>query len=199
LTALAVIAIVLGSFGVLGGLQRVAGLVLQPALSQMGRIRDNPNASPQMQQQVARQRAMQDDMQRVQRSWNPVMWVIAPTSIVFCTCLIIGGALCIKLSRTGRKLLVGTCIAGLAFDMGRGAADVLMTMQISRVMQDHMASITGGDPGAEMATGVMSATMGMGLAFAGAWVVLKVAYHLWVVIYLTRRPIEDLFERGIGI
>lgn len=198
LTALAVIAIVLGSLTGLGGLQKMGGLAFQEALNQLGRIPDDPRATPEQRERLVRQRELQDEMQHVQRSWNPVNWVVAPTSVLFGACLIIGGVLCIKLSRTGRKLLIGTCLAGIAFDLGRGAADVLMTMQISRVMQDHMESMTAGSPGGDMATGMMGAAMGMGLAFSGAWVALKVGYHLWGVIYLTRRPIEDLFERGIG-
>ena len=196
LTALAVIGIVLGSFTTLGGLQKMAALTFQQALNQLGQIRDDPRASPEHRQRIERQQRMQEDVQEIQRGWNVVNWIFAPLSILFGILLIVGGTLTFKLSRAGRKLLVWTCVAGIAFDISRGAADILMTLQISRVWQGHMSQMTAGSPGSDMASGMMGAAAGMGLAFGGAWVALKVGYYLWGVIYLTTERMKNLYEKG---
>ncbi len=198
LTALAVIGIVLGSLTGLGGLNKMATLAFQDALQQMGQIHDDPRASTEVRQRLQRQQRMQEDIQEVQRGWLPIHWALAPTSILFGVFLIVGGALSLKLSRTGRKILIWTCVVGIAFDMARGTADIMMTLQISRVWQEHMTEMTAGTPGSEMASGMMGAAAGMGLAFGAAWVALKVGYYLWGVVYLTTDRMRDLYEKGIS-
>ncbi len=196
LTAIAVIAIIIGSLIGLRGVYTMGLLAVQDTVMRLGQIQDDPRDSPEMRERIERHRRMQREMYAVERAWKPVNWALAPLALFFGIALVSGGVLGLKLSRFGRKLLVACCGVGIGLDVLRFAVAVLITLQKSEAMRAIMSEVTADQRSAEASTNMMGAFMSLGFAFGGAWVAIKVGYYLWGLIYLTRRRVRHLVEYG---
>jgi hypothetical protein len=194
LSLIAILAILLGILIILRGGYSIAELTFQDFLFQIGEIPERPNASPELREQIAQGNQVRREVLEIQRAWNPINWALAPLAAIFGIVLIVAGQLCFKISRFGRKLMVATCLVGIAFDLARASAAILLDIQKTELIQGYMVRSADAAPGD---TEVMGAAMGLVVAFTATWVFIKALFYLWAVIYLTRARVRDLFELGV--
>lgn len=204
LTALAIISIVLGALITLNGFWQVATLAFQEPLQNMNLMFMEQPGVPE--ETIERQREMMEASFAVQREWRPFNWAMSPVSFLFGIVLIIGGSLCVRVNPAGRKLLAAACGFGIIFGIVREVGAVMMQLQISQVVQDHMTAMVdqSGDEQAEaIMSGMMGATMAITVAFGGGWLLVKLGIYIWGLVYLSLRgtravfegpPVEELFK-----
>lgn len=195
LTALAIISIVLGALITLNGFWQVVSLAFQEPLQNMNLMFMEQPGVPE--ETVQRQREMMEASFAVQREWKPFNWAMSPVSFLFGIVLIIGGALCVRVNPAGRRLLATACAFGIIFGIVREVGGVMMQLQMSQVVQDHMVAMMdqAGDEQAEsIMSGMMGATMALTVAFSGGWLLVKLGIYVWGLVYLTRSGTRSIFE-----
>ena len=82
----------------------------------------------------------------------------------------------------------------------RGRGEVILGLVVQQDMQEAMAIMMssatppGADPQLDrMFDGIMRASAWTGVCFAIAWVLGKLGYYLWGVLYLRRPQVRSLF------
>jgi len=197
LKVLAIVVIVLGSLVALNAFWQTITLAFQEPLQQMNMMfMDQPGVPEET---VARQRQMLEDSFEVQRDWRPFLWAVTPISFVFGIVLILGGAWCVRINPAGRRVLTYACAFGILFAIVREVGAILMQLQMSQAMREHMSTMvsTGDEQAAAFMSSMMGATMALTVAFGGGWLLIKLAIYVWGLVYLTRESIRAVFEGPI--
>jgi len=201
LKVVCVTAIVLGSLLSCTGLLGVGGLAMQGVMAnQQERALAELEGDPAQGGFLAFNQQLQD----LQRRWLPVSATLAFGHIVIAVALIVGGALTLALKPGGRSLLMTTLGLGAVFELARTGFESYLAVQTQEVMQ-RMTLAAGPDPGSGGSppgmpdVGMfMAVGMGVSLAMAGCWGLLKIAFYLWSLFYLRKPGTRDLFA-GTGL
>jgi hypothetical protein len=221
LTVLSIVAIVLGSLTLMMALWQVVALAVQEPLQRanmrMIQPPPMPGATPEAQQRSERvtdvQRRMMEQSFAQQRAWAPFQWAVSPIAAVFGVFLILGGAWCLKGNPAGRRVLAYTCAFAILFSIVRDVGVMMMQLEISQSMRDSMQELfeevtpepaPGVAPGGpdprqieQMMTGFMGAASAIGVGFYGMWLLLKLSFFVWALVYLTREQTRRFYEGGL--
>jgi hypothetical protein len=195
LTAICVIAIILGCLSTCGTLYGYAGAAFTPMMQSWQQQQMNAGgfgASPQFDEM---QRAQQEMTAEMQRFTLPGL-ALSTLGALIGLALLIGASLALSGKPVARGLLVMFGV-GIAFEVLHAAAGVWLQIQTQELVQRYMGrmmsmSQTPGSPPppAEIDT-IMSATMGasmaIGICFAVGWALAKITYYGWSIAYL-RKP-----------
>src|ERR1700758_1259547 len=110
LTAVCVLAIVLGCLGLISGLTRLVALVAAPQLNE-ALIKQMPEEQARLQSELVAQ------TNAVTARWKPVLYLLCLAHFVFAGCLLAGAITTLQWKPSGRKLLAATLLAGIAFEL----------------------------------------------------------------------------------
>lgn len=216
LTALTVGAIVLGSITLLVALAQIASLAVQGPMQQASlRSMEPPTFPGQTPEQLERntrvtevQRQMMERAYAIQRRWAPFQWAVTPVAAVLAVVLILGGAWCLRGNPAGRRVLAYTCAAAILFSIVRDVGDIMLQLESSQSMGDSMAEFTRelqagapaspNGPTSQQLEGLMTGVMGVATAasvgFGATWLLLKLAFYVACLVYLTRGSMRRYFE-----
>ena len=194
LTAICVIAIILGGLGLLTS---VGGLVSQIFLPWIQSTFSTPaTGSGPMQVQAE----MQGEMNQVGSKFRAVNIVLAAAQLPLTICLLAGGIMALNGKRLGRKILAGACLAAIAFVVAHTVVAMIVQWQTVGVMSRFMPKMIAAQPGGanvqqaeQMVTTIMSISGYVGMAIVGAIALTKLIYYGLSVAYLNRQSTRAFF------
>lgn len=195
LTAIAILAIVLGILGSCGGLWGIGGALLQGSLQQAQEGWMESSGMPA--EQLEAQRAMQERIEEIQRKWLPFTVTHQSLNLLASALLLAAGVMLLRTNARAPGVFLGAVGANVFVDLAGGILGVVVQQDTQEVMQQMMADIAAGSPEApgadRMFEGVMQASAWLGVCMAGGWLLLKVAYYVWGVVYLRKPEVKRLF------
>ena len=180
--ALAILAIILGTLGFLGG---VFGLVVQAVNPKGGFEQKDPKLKAQSEE-------LQRRLQELQERHRPLIRISLPLGVLASLLLVAGGVSALKVQ--GRGLVLGSLAINVLVDAFAAALGITMQMQSAKIMRwyfNETASASNLPPA--FAGGMWFATLS-GVAFALLWVLAKLAFYVWGLIYLGRPQVRAAFS-----
>jgi hypothetical protein len=197
LTAICVIAIVLGVLGILGGAYGVLWLIMAPFVTQLLVPPAGPGFPAEMRESQLRLHA---EIQGVMYRYIVPLAVLMGISLIAAVAMTVGGFKALKLKGLGRLLLLAGFTLGVAYEIGNGWLQFAMTPESVAVMQrslDDTLQSTPDGPGRQHMKRGMEISLGIGkfagITFAVVLGVVKLAYYLFSLIYLNREPVRILY------
>jgi hypothetical protein len=199
LTALCVVAIVLGALGLINSLMSTAGLLAGPHLQKAMRSQSSPGMSEEMQKA---QNKMQDEMYAVQgKYWWPIAIALLLRAGV-ALLLLIGGIRALGMSEGGRQLLLVAFGVTLPFELAHAILQTMIMLENMTAMHGFAEALSNEMPkdgppqmGNFIQT-VMQGTLIASLVFMYLWTLVKCGLYLWGLLYLRRDRIKALFQPG---
>lgn len=194
LTALCILAIVLGALGLMTGLLGLAAAALQDPLQKLaaGIQPEQGEEAARMQQQVA------DESRDFAKQHFVRNLVFSLARLVVASCLLFGGIFALRLNAAGRKILLFAFAAGILFELFQiwpmievlGFTDRVMEMQQQMVGN----APNGGDAAGTMRLMAKMVAV-MQVAMMGGMLLTKIACYGFGLWYLTRPHISALYVR----
>lgn len=197
LTAIAIIAISLGTLGACGGVFGIGGLLIQGPLEESQRRMLEGSGVPT--EQLEAQRAAQEHMTAVQREWMPFSLTHASLNVIASALLLVAGIMLFRTSRSAPTIFLAAVALNLLVDVGGGVLGILVQQDMQEAMAMMMTSAAppGADPQFErMFEGIVRASAWTGVCFAVVWMLAKLGYYVWGVLYLRRPQVRALFGRA---
>jgi hypothetical protein len=197
LTALCILAIVLGAFGVLSGLGGIAAAALQGPMQNMV-----AQLQPQQGKEAARvQQQIADESREFAQRHIVRNTLFSLARLFVASCLLAGGILTLRLHPQGRKILIVAFSAGIVFELAQIWPMVEVIPFTQRTMQLTMEAQQKGMPGkgqnAEDAAAMMrimvKAIAAMQVVMMAAMLLAKSGFYAFGLWYLTRPRISTLF------
>lgn len=198
LTAICVVAIVLGVMGLISsswkGVNLVAGRAIQAAITSMA-----PQPDPKM---AKAQQEMNDAIWEETEKFIIPSIVLTTAQFGICFALVFGGIKSLGLTGLGRQVLVWACCLIVLFEIGQFVTFVFMQIRMVPVMEVHMSKIFEGTPNAppggdELFGTMMKFGVIVGLIFQGGWALIKVVFFGVAVWYLRSHRIVGLFKSTV--
>lgn len=198
LTAVCVIAIVLGGLGLCTSLFGLASLAFQDKIEKFSMQQQPPAGMPNgmFKSQMEMQKKMQQKMLEVAHRYRGVNLGITLLNLLFASSLLVGGIMTMKLNPTGRTFLAAVFLAVIVFEIVRLVITVFMQLDMAAAMS---AAFQGG-PGTDQATALLATSMkvgtfvGMGIGFVLA--LGKIIFYGIGASYLGRSKVRQLFGRA---
>lgn len=197
LTALCIVAIVLGALGILSGAAGAAGMAMRSRIEAFTeQIQDDEDAA-KLQRRVS---------QRANAVWeeHPIRtWSLVAGKLVVATLLLAGGCLALKLKPAGRTILLGAFATGILFELLQTAPNIQAVNASYEAMHQAMEeSLSNGEqrpPGFDQTiAAIVKASVIMQILMAFAMLVGKCAYYAVGLWYLKRARIAASFSRRIS-
>jgi hypothetical protein len=201
LTAVCVIAIVLGAMGVGKSVLGLGGLATKKTLENAVKMPRQPGMPDGA---VEAQAEMQKKMQAVGDRYLGLNAAIAVLNLLFSACLLGGGIMTLKLNPQARKFLIAAFAAAIVFDVAQTAVTIFVQLQMVTVMSETMpramaaATPRGGPPPEELATFTMVLTKVVSfvmIAFYAALGLAEVVFYGVGARYLCRPNVRRLFPQ----
>ncbi len=202
LTAVCVIAVILGGMGLLGSLAAIAGLAAGSRLQQAMTM--SPQG-PGRDKLVEVQRAMQ---QRIQAVTDRYWWPNAGFALFnagLAASMLAGGIMALNRARGARTLLITVFAVAILFEISRSILQVFMQWDMAVVMSDVLprmmettapANGPNAQQAAAMATVIAKASIIAGLAFTLILSVAKLSYYTVGWSYLRRPAVRHWLENA---
>jgi hypothetical protein len=187
LKAVCIIAIVLGGLGILfscfGAFGLIAGQATQSAFEMPG---------PAGGDMAQAQREMQTQIMEATRAYQPYLIVSVLLHVFAAIALLFGGILALKVSATGRLVLLAGCALATLYELVQSVLSVLVQSQTLPITQKYMEqALPPGGP-ANLPPGFSKAMVVVMLVFAGIGLLLslvKIVFYVFSIIYLQRAHI----------
>ena len=196
MTAICILAIILGALGLMMALFGSVALAFGERFQQMVQGMSTVGQPPGMKEV---QLEMQKAMQAVQDRWFVAIALQYALHFVLAFALILGAAKSLQMDSFGRRLLAGALFAAIAFELLRLIPTMAIQMGTMDVMQEYMQHImqASAPPGKAMpqqaqiamAT-MMKGSMAVGIAFTLVFVVAKIAFYTAAGIYMNKPHIR---------
>ena len=197
LTAVCVIAIVLGGLGLCGSVLGLGSLAFQDKIEKFSMQQQTPAGMPDgiLKNQMEMQKKMQQKMMEVTHRYRGITLGTTLLNLLFATSLLVGGIMTMKLNPTGRTFLVTVFLAVIVFEIVRLVITVFMQLDMAAAMTAAFQGGAGANQGAALlATSMKVGTfigMGIGLVMALG----KIVFYGIGASYLGRQKIRQLFGR----
>jgi hypothetical protein len=202
LTAICVIAIILGVLGVITALMGIVGAVAGQAM-QKAMAPSMPQNMNEEAQQV--QEEMNEAIQEVGQKFMVPNVVSIICSLTLAIGLIVGGSQSLKIKPSGRTILLMVFSIAILFELVRGGFQIYVQMQILAVMDEFWPRIVEtsaaqqGQGGPDLET-IMSVlwmvTKVSAYVFTILPVLLKAGYYVIGALYLGRENVKRLFDQS---
>jgi hypothetical protein len=200
LTAICIIAIVLGALGLLASLKALAGVAFQQAASEAFVMQQQPGVSPEFVE--ANNKMQQEALEVTHRFWGLTAGV-ALANLAISAGLLAGAILMLKMNDKARGFLVAVLAVAILFEVIQACVYVFMQLQLAPILSESMptmmkSSVPAGQPGAqqiaEMGTVVAKAAIFAGIAFQMVFGLAKLIYYAVATRYLCKPRIRALCE-----
>lgn len=202
LTAVCIIAIVMGVIGAFTNLLGVIGMVIQPYMSDFMQMfmSGMPGQPAQVQQQLEQQRVIMDDMAAIQQQWMPFIVAAMVVLMAAVLCMIYGGIQGLRLKPKAHWWMIGGMCAAMLHGMINGYYTYGTQRDSHPVMVRHMNQTlqAGGAPAPPAARAMTNSAMqfgtAIGLVFIILWIMVKCCLYGSCIWYLLTPKIRQLFE-----
>ncbi len=198
LTAICVLAIVLGALGLMTGcfglLSQAFNQQIQTGLAgiqagdnkELGEIQNEMNA-------------------KVLTASAKYAWLnklLAVVQFAVAGSLLAGGIMSLKLRPLGRKLLLSAFVAAIVFEGARLYPTMAVQREMAPIMAEYMPRMMkaqappGGQPPGmhEAMSGIMSAAMIVGMVISVGMVAVKAVFYVIGIVYLRKPSVAQLFK-----
>lgn len=194
LTAIAVVAIILGCTGVLGAAWGLLGTAMQAPLTKaqeglLERAGDTEMARAQLH--------MQHQLFEAMHAWMPYTLTAHVLNLLASALLLAAGILLLRWAPAAPRLFKAAVVGNVLADGAGAAIGTLMQIQTMSVMAHAMPFAAGGQNDAQfqrVIEAMMKATGWVGACFAGVWLLLKLGYYVWAIYTLKQPEMQRLFE-----
>jgi hypothetical protein len=192
LTALCVLAIVLGALGMLNAFIGSVAAAAGPRLQAMVQPRPMPGTPPEMQQV---QQDFQDATNAIQAKYKVGIFASLLFRFAAGLLLLVGGIKAISLRESGRRRLLLAFGVATCFELANAILQSMVNLEMmtaaNSVVDGFLQSASGeGIPGIRTAVkGVLIGSM----VFAYLIVLAKVALYVGGIVYLQRPKVRELF------
>lgn len=194
LTAICIIAVVLGVLGlfsgVLKGVNVLFGAEMQQAFGSLGAMtQEAAKAQQEMQAAVAAE---------IER-FAVANGILCVAQLVLCGGLVYSGLKTLALKPAGRKLLLAICACLLVFEIGQLIVFVFQQLSMSPIMELYMPRMmqapNGNNAGTEK-IGQIVARMSiiLGIVMQCVWTLTKFAFYAVAIHYLRKGKVVALFQ-----
>lgn len=203
LTAICVIAIVLGAMAILGSLGGLVSLATQPMIEKMAARQQ----AGQPAQAVELNQKFQKAVQAVYNRHKGLIVGINAVNLAFGLSLLIGGILAIRLSPKSRAFLAVVFTSAIIFEIVAASILVPTQLEVGKITTEWMprimeASIPPGQPQnaqvarqvAQAGAAIAKASVFVGIAVTAGFALAKVIFYCIAVCYLGRENIRKLFQ-----
>lgn len=195
LTALCVIAIVIGVLGLMNGILGVVGTLFAEQFQTMFTPPGGGGMPPDMQ---AIQDKFQQETMAVQEKFFLGILAAAILRIAVAAALLVGGVQCLGLKESGRQVLLLACGAAVLFEIGHAVLQSLVNMEmmtaVNGFMQNFLEAMPQGKgPPPEVFMNIMKGSLIAGFVVQYLIALLKIAFYVWGVLFLSRQAIKALF------
>ncbi|MEX2118203.1 MAG: hypothetical protein WD847_01230 [Pirellulales bacterium] len=199
LTAVCVLAIVLGALGLLTGLVGIVGMLAAPAMQNLF------SGMPGMNDEFTKvQMEMNAEMMAVAQSRPVLTWSLYIVHLMVASTLLVGGILAVMLKPVGRRLLLGVFVGAIVFELVRIVPTVIMALENMAIVEEYMprlaeASNQGGQapPGMDQTMGAFAKVGAIvGLVAAVAMMLFKCAFYVVGTLYLSKPRIVALYSQA---
>lgn len=197
LTALCILAIVLGAFGILSGLGGIAAAALQGPMQNMV-----AHLQPQQDKEAARvQQQIADETREFSQQHIVRNTLFSLARLFVASCLLAGGILTLRLRPQGRRILLVAFSVGIVFELAQiwpMVTDIPFTQRMTRLsLQVHQKQMTGqgqnADDSAAFARVLLKAMAALQVAMMSGMLLAKGGFYGFGLWYLTRPRIAALF------
>jgi hypothetical protein len=199
LTTLCVLAIVLGSLGLMNSLVGAAGVVGGKMIQSIFQPQAGAGIPDDMQKA---QKEFQDSMNAVQDKY---FWATIPAlgfRFVAALLLLIGGIKSLSLQESGRKTLLIACAVAVVFEILHAILQSVINLDMMTAVNSYVEKLSDAMPSggkeADQVRGVMGtvvrASIIGGLVLAYFIALLKIGLYVFGLIYLQRERIRALFQ-----
>jgi hypothetical protein len=209
LTAICVIAIILGGLGVITGLMGIGGLLGGQAIQKnLAPSFPQPAGAPigeTHEKMMEVQGEMNDKIYAVGRQFILPNAIVLTLHVAVAVFLIVGAVQCLKLKAVGRTILIATFCFAIPFEMARSGFQLYQQMQIMAVMEVYFPRMMEAatppdapeapDMGAMMNV-MMSAMKAASYGMIIVFLLVKGIFYAIGAMYMTRRKVRELFERA---
>ena len=197
LTAVCIIAIVLGGLGIFASLSAFTMSLVGNQVQQFQQQFAAAGSPPEVQQVQAEMNA---ETMRIANRFRLANVGISLTHLVVAGCLLLGGIWALQLKEKGRRLLWAVCLVAIVFELARSVPNVLMQMENAALMEEYMPRLmqaqTPGDQDAQVAEfGRMFArfSMIMGWVIFAGWLSLKLVFFAVAARYLWSPRVKAIY------
>ncbi|HXT59609.1 MAG TPA: hypothetical protein VN699_13295 [Pirellulales bacterium] len=183
LTAVCVIAIVVGVLGVLSGLSQIANLTVGGRM-QSAMLALQPQINPGMQ---AAQQEMLEKTLAVNAKYAIYLWISIGMQLVLALAMIVGAILALSMRPAGRRILLAALVASLLFEPARTVLTSTIVKETGPITAQYMQNLgkVSAPPGAKPPPGFEEMMGGMSQAVVAVqWVVLIGMAAAWCIFYL---------------
>jgi len=182
LQAVAIIAIALGIMGFFGGAMGLITLLFNPKISA-------PNQNPKLQEQNAEYVSR---MEALTRETRPVTKMALPGMMLLSMLLAGAGIASFKLQGLSFfRVTLGANLLGDAIWASYGILVQLKTTSLMTWYFKECGKVT--EMPAALATG-MQFGMYAGIFFGGGWLLVKIVYYIWGLVYLGMKPVRAAYD-----
>ncbi|HJL15674.1 MAG TPA: hypothetical protein RMH99_08465 [Sandaracinaceae bacterium LLY-WYZ-13_1] len=200
LTAIALVAILLGGVGSCVSIGSVGSLFLQGPIREFQRA-TLEHQPAQNREQLERQMELQEQLEEEMRPYQYVSVPLELVDLLASFALAFAGVLLFRWSRRGPRLFAGAAYANLAIDVGATALGLVMAIANREVMADYMRDVAAADPNAQPGMGEMmgaigQASMGMQVCTVLAIFAIKAAFYVAGIVYLRKPEVRALYDEA---
>ena len=198
LTAVCVIAIVIGILGAFNGVFGLIGAVFGQQLQSA--VSPAAGSVPPSMEKI--QTEFQDQMNAVQKEFFVALLSSAVLRTIIAVLLLVGGVMCLNLKEQGRQLLVLGFAIALLFEIGNTVLNSLVNMEVMTAFNAYVEALAeelpagGGGPPPQMLMGIMKGSIIFGFVVQYLIVLIKMGFYAFGLIYLSRQTIKALFANS---
>lgn len=201
LTAICVIAIILGSLGLAASVLGLGSMAAKSWINEAFLIK--PPKDGKIDKAFEAQMEMQARMNQVTDRYAGFTLGFALLNVVIAGSLVTGGILALKLHPNGRKLLIAAFTTAIVFELLRAIMNVCMQLEMSEIMYDSMSRMMrasappgAGPEGAAITAAAMKVGVYIGIGITLVMVLAKLIYYAIGTQYLQRPNVRELLKRN---
>jgi hypothetical protein len=198
LTAICVMAIVLGTLGLMNSFFGTVGAIAGPKLQAMFQPRPGPGTPPEMQQAM---QEFQDEITAIQSKFFVELVIALAFRFIAALLLLIGGIRALGFHESGRKTLLLACALALVFELSHAILQSFISMETLTATNSFVEGMTASIPRGKTPPGFrnLMQTIFRGSIIGGIVVALlillaKAALYLFGLFYLRKPHIKALFK-----
>jgi hypothetical protein len=195
LLAIAILGLILGAMGVIGG---CFGLVTQLTQDQINAatramLENQPGQTPEMLEQ---QDLMQERLRAITDPLMPALIAYQALNLIASLALAIGAWMVLQWKPKGLELFSRAALGSLLVEIPGAALVIYVQYQTKLVMSGYVTGLNDPALGAEgeRAMGaVMDASGSLAMIVGIVWIVLKLGYYAWAMFYTRDSEVRALF------
>lgn len=194
LWVIAIIAILLGSFGGCAGAFGLLTLATQDQLADLQQSFTQTGQNTEELRQINEQ--MQADVAEITHAFQVPLLLANLANVMASSALLIAAILLLRWHPMALGFCTGAIALSIAADLFLGAVSAAVQQQTLVVMEDfgqRLGEASGGATAQHLMGGVMKASGAVGLCVGVSWLCAKLGFYVSAIIHVRRQKVRALF------